>query len=76
MTVTLTGSNEVSLDSSGDQTITATKLVAVEQPQLTGFADQVLCTPSVAFTNAEVVTFTDPDVGDSKHRIHGNDQLG
>ena len=65
ISVTLSGPNEVTLDSSGDESITATKLVTVEPPQLIAFADDVLATPSVAFTNTDVATFADPDVSDS-----------
>ena len=64
VTVTLTGPNETTLNSSGNQTLTATKAVAVERPPLTGFGDDVLATPSVTFTNVEVATFTDLDTSD------------
>src|SRR5581483_3127888 len=63
VTVNLIGPNEVTLNSSGNETITATTTESVVQPPITGFADEVLTTPSVTFSG-EVATFTELDDSD------------
>jgi hypothetical protein len=64
-TVTLTGPNEVTLNSSGDESaLTATKNIIVTRPELTGSGETLTATDSVGFNSVEVASFTDPDLTD------------